>query len=140
MTLIEIKKLRPDAILPTRSRASDAGYDLYTSESFEIPAYGQYQVGTGLAITVPIGFFYTLEGRSSLWKHSIRPQTGIIDATYSGELRVTMCNNSNVPYTVNAGERFAQFVVHQHIETELKEVEEISYTGRGDAGFGSSGK
>lgn len=137
---VECKRLRPDAIIPTRAKDTDAGYDLYAPESFDVPVGGITQVATGIALTVPAGYYYTIEGRSRFWKYNTMPHTGIIDATYSGELLVTMVNNSDHLVFVAAGERFAQIVVQRMVETEIVEVDEISYTGRGAAGFGSSGK
>lgn len=136
---VECKRLRPDAIIPTRAKDTDAGYDLYAPESFDVPVGGITQVATGIALTVPAGYYYTIEGRSRFWKHNTMPHTGIIDATYSGELLVTMVNNSDHLVFVAAGERFAQIVVQRMVETEIVEVDEISYTGRGAAGFGSTG-
>jgi hypothetical protein len=61
----------------------------------------------------PEGFYYTIEGRSSLWELGILPYRGIIDATYTGPLSVYMLNNSPKDYTVSVGDKIAQIILHR---------------------------
>jgi dUTP pyrophosphatase len=140
---LECRILRTSAKLPHRSRTTDAGYDLYTTENGTIPPHGQADFGTGLSITAPPGYYYTIDGRSGLFKKKgIDPYRGIIDSTYNGELLVVLRNNTEEPYNVQVGERIAQLILHRQIDADIVVVEENSpeYSGRGEKGFSSSGK
>ena len=141
-TRIEFKKIHPDAILPSRSKSEDAGYDLTSIEDTIIQPHSTSMVRTGIIFTAPSGFYFTIEGRSSLFKHGIVPARGIIDATYCGELLVALTNNSGNKYNISTGDRIAQIIIHKTIPIDVIGVEQFSrdYNIRGEAGFGSTGK
>lgn len=139
----EFMKLEPNARMPTRARATDAGLDVYALESNVLQPEQITIIRTGIALVVPPNYYYTIEGRSSLWKHGVVPCRGIIDATYSGELKVAIINhNSTNPYSIAAGDRIAQLIMHRFVPVDVVEVARIddSYSERGEAGFGSTGK
>jgi dUTP pyrophosphatase len=150
---MEAKLIHPGAKLPSRVRGTDAGYDIYSIESVTLPSVGWVPfwrkrrdrstiVKTGICISAPPGYYYTIEGRSSLWSKGIVPNRGIIDSTYCGEVVVSLVNFSNRPYQINAGDRIAQILLHQQLDAHFEEVEDFSaeYNQRGKAGFGSTGK
>ena len=139
---IEVVKLDPDGIIPSRKRATDAGYDISSSEHVIIPPHSMKSVSTGIAVCPPDGLYFTIEGRSSLFIKSIVPARGIIDATYQGHLVVVLINNSDIPYEVNKGDRIAQIILHNIISADFVNVDSFTpvFDGRGEAGFGSSGK
>lgn len=128
--------------IPSRTRDTDAGYDLYSVEDKTIPAGRATLVHTGIRIAAPPGFYYTIEGRSSLWLIGVAPDRGIVDAGYTGEVVVSLVNNSEKPYEVKAGERIAQLILHRQYHAEFVEVAAFSpaYSTRGTKGFGSTGK
>ena len=130
------------AKLPFRKRETDAGYDIYSAESVTLPPNQWAIVHTGIHIAAPPGFYYTIEGRSSLWIQGIFPNRGIIDATYVGEIIVYLVNTNNEPFHVDIGDRIAQMILHRQYDAEFNIVEEFSpcYSERGKDGFGSSGK
>ncbi len=139
---LEIQFLDERAKLPYRKRRTDAGYDLHALESIELPVGRDTIIETGLAIACPPGFYYTIEGRSSLWLRGIFPNRGIIDASYNGPLVVSLVNVGNGPYQINAGDRIAQLLLHRQIHARFIEVDKFSgpYNQRGTDGFGSSGR
>ena len=139
---IEVVKLDPDGIIPSRKRATDAGYDISSSEHIIIPPHSMKSVSTGIAVCPPDGLYFTIEGRSSLFIKSIVPARGIIDATYQGHLVVVLINNSDIPYEVNKGDRIAQIILHNTISADFVNVDSFTpvFDGRGEAGFASSGK
>lgn len=139
---LEIKFLTANAQLPYRKLTTDAGYDLYSIEDVELPPGRSTLVHTGVQIAAPPGYYYTIEGRSSLWMIGIEPSRGIIDATYTGEVVVSLINTSDSPYTVKSGDRIAQIILHKQIHAEFDIVSEFSpwYNQRGNNGFGSTGK
>ena len=59
-----------------------------------IPAQGQRLIGTGIAIGIPQGTYARIALRSGLaYKESIGIGGGVIDADYTGEVRVIMMNH-----------------------------------------------
>ena len=142
---VQIKKLTPQAQLPTRGSAQAAGYDLYaaTTEVVAIPAHTTTKVGTGVAVSIPDGYFGGIFARSGLaTKQSLRPANcvGVIDSDYTGELIVALHNDSDEPREIQAGERIAQLVILPYLTVEFDEVDELEETQRGAGGFGSTGK
>lgn len=139
---IEIKLLSHDAKIPFRSRTTDAGYDLYSIEDAVLQPGLATIVKTGLAIAIPPGFYYTIEGRSSLWMKGIFPNRGIIDATYCGEAFVSLVNVSGHPFEIEKGDRIAQLILHRQYDANFVPIDQFSdlYNQRGIDGFGSSGK
>ena len=142
---IQIKKLRENAILPTRGSVAAAGYDLYAClENDVVIAPGKTEkIGTGLAIAVPEGYFGAIFARSGLaTKEGLRPANcvGVADSDYRGEYIVALHNDSDGARTVTPGERIAQLVVMPFLSVEFEEAEDLDETTRGAGGFGSTGK
>jgi deoxyuridine 5'-triphosphate nucleotidohydrolase len=140
---LEYRVIHPDAKIPFRSRGTDAGYDLFSVDSAIIqPSGGTASVRTGLCISAPPGYYYTIDGRSSLWSKGVFPCRGIIDASYTGPISVYLVNNGSDPYKIEKGDRVAQMILHRIQPVEFDEVEEFSpeYSLRGVNSFGSSGR
>lgn len=139
---LEVQKIHKKAKMPYRKRSTDAGYDLYSIENIELPPGISTIVQTGLKIACPPGFYYTIEGRSSLWMEGIFPNRGIIDSTYTGDVIVSLVNATNTTFQVSEGDRIAQILLHRQYDAIFEIVDEFSplYNQRGTDGFGSSGK
>lgn len=143
MPRLECKLVHPLAKIPKRNRTTDAGYDVFSVEEIVIPGRGgPIEVNIGIKLAAPEGFYYTIDGRSNLWKKKVFPYRGIIDATYTGPLSVFMLNNSRKSYTVCVGHKIAQIILHRINDFDIAIVDEFSpdYVLRGDAGFGSTGE
>ena len=144
--LIQIKKLRKEAKIPTSGSAYAAGYDLYACLSegdIEIAPHATAKVGTGLSMAVPEGYFGAIFARSGLAaKEGLRPANcvGVCDSDYRGEYIIALHNDSDTPRTVSHGERIAQLVVMPYLPIEFEECETLPETERGAGGFGSTGK
>ena len=144
MNPIRVKKLHPNAKLPTYGSAEAAGADLYAclDEPVTIPPGETAWIPTGLALEVPKGCAGLVYARSSLGaKRGLAPanKVGVIDSDYRGEIRVVLLNHGKVPQTVENGERVAQFLITPVLTPGYVEVEELSDTDRGTGGFGSTG-
>ena len=142
---IQVKKLKENAILPTRGSAYAAGYDLYAcvDEAVSIEAGETVKIGTGLSIAVPEGYFGAIFARSGLAaKEGLRPANcvGVADSDYRGEYIVALHNDSSVQRTVTPGERIAQLVIMPFLSVCFEEVDNLEETERGEGGFGSTGK
>jgi len=139
---LPIRRLRPDAQVPTRAYAGDAGIDLAACERVELAPGERALVSTGLAVAIPAGYAGYVQPRSGLaTKHgiSIVNTPGLVDSGYRGELLVNLLNTDpREPFVVEPGMRIAQLVVLAVPEVEPVEVEELPDSERGDRGFGSS--
>lgn len=139
---LEVQLINEFAKLPFRKRTTDAGYDLYSIENIKLQPGRATIVRTGIIIACPPGFYYTIDGRSSLWRQGIFPNRGIIDATFTGEVVVSLVNVSDSIFNVSRGDRIAQIILHRQYDADFIEVQQFSqmYNQRGTDGFGSSGK
>ncbi len=145
MNTIHVKKLHPDAKLPTYGSLEAAGADLYAclQEAVTIQPGESYFIPTGIALEVPKGCAGLVYARSSMGaKRGLAPanKVGVIDSDYRGEIRVVLHNHSKQPQTVEPGERVAQFLITPVLTPAYQEVQELSDTNRGAGGFGSTGK
>ena len=137
-----MRKLRPNAVVPSRAYAGDAGMDLSACERVELAPGERVLVPTGLAIAIPEGHAGFVQPRSGLAaKHgiSIVNTPGLVDAGYRGELLVNLVNTDpHETFVVEPGMRIAQLVVLELPEVELVEVDELPDSERGVRGTGSS--
>ena len=142
---ISIKKLRPDAQLPTYATAASAGADLHAvcEQDVTILPHCTVLVPTGLAVAIPQGYAGLIYARSGLSsKQDLAPanKVGVIDSDYRGEIMVALHNHGTVPRTVTNGERIAQLVIAPVWQAQWAEVDDLDDTARGTGGFGSTGQ
>ena len=145
MQTVRVKKLHPNAQLPTYGSEFAAGADLYAclEEAVTIQPGETFWVPTGIALEVPVGCAGLVYARSSLGaKRGLAPanKVGVVDSDYRGEVRVVLLNHSKEPQTIQPGERVAQFVITPVLTPTYVEAEELDDTCRGAGGFGSTGK
>ncbi len=140
---VRFKKLSPDAVLPAYAREGDAGMDLRSIAELELPPGGHALVPTGLAMELPEDCEAQVRPRSGLaLKHGVTVlnSPGTIDSGYRGEFGVILINHGKEAFKIARGERIAQLVIATVARAEVVEVEELSSTGRGCGGFGSTGR
>lgn len=145
MSSIRVKKLNPNAILPTYGSAEAAGADLYAciQTPVTIEAGETVFIPTGLALEVPKGCAGLVFARSSMGaKRGLAPanKVGVIDSDYRGEIRVVLHNHGKIAQQVEPGDRIAQFLIVPVLTPAYEEVNCLSDTDRGTGGFGSTGK
>lgn len=137
---IKVKKLKANAILPQMMREGDAAFDLAACEDVLLCPGETKIIPTGLALEIPVGFVGNIRDRSGMAaKHALHTLAGIIDSNYRGEIGIVMTNLSQVDYQIKVGDRVAQMLIQKIEIAEFEEVEELSDTNRGGAGFNSSG-
>jgi dUTP pyrophosphatase len=142
---VRIKKLNPNAVIPTYAKAGDAGMDL-TITNIISETTTDVTYGFGIALEIPFGFVGLVFPRSSVRKYdlALTNSVGVIDSGYRGELQATfkktswLKQDSSTKY--NVGDKGAQIMIIPHPPIEFDEVAELSDTERGDGGFGSTGK
>ena len=146
---VRVKKLTDTATIPTKANPHDAGYDLYSDENVICRTGETILVSTGIAIEIPDCYAGLIWYRSSLGTKGIHRFAGVVDSGYRGEVRVCLSNLAyglhkwpffHLPYSIEKGERIAQLIIQEVPSVELKEVDSLSSSVRGEGGFGSSGK
>ena len=145
MTVLKIKRLAHNRILPEYKTEGAAGMDLCAAieEPVELKPLERRLIPTGLKIELEHGYEAQIRPRSGLSiKHGITliNCVGTIDEDYRGEVCVPIVNISNEAYTIQPDERIAQMVITNYVQAKLEVVEELSDTERGEGGFGSTGK
>lgn len=163
---VKVKRLHPDAVMPTKAHAGDAGFDLVAVEDTIIEPGETALIKTGLAFELSPGYEMQIRPRSGVTlKTKLRVQLGTIDSNYRGEVGVIVDNNvgdslgftsrylnlvngseirqdEDIPegtYLIRKGDRIAQAVIQRIPDVELIEVEELGESERGAGGFGSTG-
>lgn len=145
MTVLKIKKLENNRILPEYKTEGAAGMDLCAaiSEPVELKPLERKLIPTGLKIELEHGYEAQIRPRSGLSiKHGITliNCVGTIDEDYRGEVCVPVVNISNETYTIQPDERIAQMIIARVEQAKLEVVTELTETARGVGGFGSTGK
>lgn len=145
MEKLNVKKLSEKAILPTYGTEFSAGADLYAclDDTVVILPHTTTLIRTGLAFEIPEGFAGFIYARSGLAsKKGLAPanKVGVVDADYRGEVMVALHNHSEIPVSVEPGERIAQIVIAPFLKVEFNECNLLSDTVRGAGGFGSTGR
>ena len=130
-------------LAPAKAHPDDAAFDLRSRMEMELPPGLSVLVPTGLFLELPPGYEAQVRPRSGLaLKHNLMltNSPGTIDAGYRGEVGVIMFNAGSEPFPVKRGDRIAQMVIAKLPEVELTLADELSETGRGAGGFGSTGR
>ncbi|MEE0858665.1 MAG: dUTP diphosphatase [Acutalibacteraceae bacterium] len=143
---LKIKKIRENAIIPTRATEGSAGMDLYAciTESVTIKSGERVTIPTGIAVALPSSdygvFVFARSGLGIKYGISLSNGVGVIDSDYRGEICVGLQNSSNKSYTVNPNDRIAQMVVMPVCIPTVTVTDSLDITERNSGGFGSTGK
>jgi dUTP pyrophosphatase len=150
MVKIFAYKEHPDAVIPTVAYGStSACFDITCTETTLIPPGESAVVPNGLRLVINDSekYWMQIQLRSSKgFKYSLIPHYGTVDAGYTGPLGVKVYNVGKQYVSIEKGERYAQIAVIPKPDYEIVEVDEEQFEsikanqGRGDSGFGSSGK
>jgi dUTP pyrophosphatase len=137
---VNIKRLHPNAVFPTYSIDGDAGMDL-TITSVIDTSDKTITYGFGVAMEIPKGYVGLIFPRSSVKKMDLILSNcvGVIDSNYRGEIMAAFKTTTSNPSVYHVGERAAQIIILPYPRVKFVEVEELSETGRGQGGYGSTG-
>lgn len=142
---IKIKKLHPEAHIPTFKTSGAVGADLTLIDDITLNNLNTSSptiVGLGITLEIPTGYHAKIFLRSSIGaKTHIRLAngTGIIDSDYRGELKLILEYHARGNITLRKGMRIAQIMIEKNIPTQYIEVQELTTTTRGEKGIGSTG-
>lgn len=128
------------AYMPERAHELDAGYDLRTPKDVYIFGGMNATIDTGVHVQIPDGYVGFLKSKSGLnVKYNITGE-GVIDAGYTGSIKVKLYNNGNFTKRFYKGDKIIQLVILPIYTPELEQVDRLEETERGNGGFGSSGR
>lgn len=138
---VKIKLIRPEAEIPSYGREGDAGLDLYSCEDFILEPKKRHIFKLGFALELSGGTVALVWDRSGMAvKHGVHSLAGVIDSNYRGEVSITLYNTSNESWHCKAGDRIAQLVIQRFEKVNLKQVDKLSETERGENAYLSSGR
>jgi dUTP pyrophosphatase len=136
-------KLDENAIMPSYAHDFDAGLDLHCKNEGSavcVPPFGGFKAfDTGVHMAIPPHFCGLVKTRSSMLSKGIKTD-GLVDADYTGSIRVFLFNHGTEPYFVQPGDKIAQIVISPCLRPPLEVVKELEETSRGENGFGSTGR
>lgn len=140
---LDVVRLDKDLPLPIYAHLGDAGLDLYSAVDVVVAPGARALVPTGLAIAIPelhAGFVLPRSGAALKRGLGLANSPGLIDSAYRGEVKVIVVNlDRDEPIAITRGEKIAQLVIQRIERCELREVQELDATIRGEGGFGSTG-
>ena len=154
---VKIKKLDPEVVIPSYSKAGDAGMDITAISDPQIKnspnEYCYIEYKTGISVEIPEGYVGLLFPRSSISKKSLSlaNSVGVIDSGYRGEICfrfkydpsslniTTWSKESEQNAFYKKGERIGQLIIIPYPQVQFQVVEELNDTERGQGGFGSTG-
>ena len=130
--------------LPSPKTSGASGLDLRANidQAIVLKPLERVLIPTGLRIAIPDGHEGQVRARSGLaLKHGITLANGLgtIDSDYRGEIGVILINLGEEDYIIDRGDRIAQLIIIRYETIQLKQVEYLDETERGDGGFGHTG-
>ena len=138
--MLRVRKLHPSACLPSYGTAGAAGVDFCCVEGAFITPNSAFRIRTGVSVELPPGHFGYVTLRSGWGAMGLVALGGIIDNDYRGEIIICGFNLSNLSIPISVGMRLGQMVCIPYVAPTIVQVEELPPTGRGDGGFGSTGR
>ena len=142
MTSIDVLISCSEEFLPVIGNPGDAGYDLRSAVDISIEVGHRALIPTGVSIALPNGYVALVHPRSGLAaKHGVTVLNapGTVDASYRGEIAVTLINHGHETFEVKRGDRIAQIIFQKFETVNFVSVAELPGSQRGSAGFGSTG-
>lgn len=143
---VKIKKMHPDAVIPSYAKPGDAGMDL-TAISVEQDVHGNVVYDTGLAFEIPEGYVGLLFPRSSNTKMDLvlGNSVGVVDSGFRGNVTlkykstITEGGCYGIRNIYKPGDRVGQIIILPYPIIQFTEVEELTPSERGSGGYGSTG-
>ena len=139
-----ITRLDESIPLPSYAKGGDAGADIVSRIDITLKPGERALVPTGISIALPDGYAAFVHPRSGLAiKHGVTMVNapGTVDAGFRGELQCIMINHDpSESITFHRGDRIAQLVFQKVERADFIEVQSLPGSGRGEGGFGSTGR
>lgn len=142
---LKVKKLVPEAVIPSYNYPTDSGFDIHSIIDVEIQPFGRYLIPTGLSFQFEAGNEIQIRTKSGLAINQgliVLNSPGTVDQGYSGEIKVPVFNANPHPLQITKGMKVAQGVlcpVFNGDKVTVIQIDELDETDRGANGFGSTG-
>lgn len=147
---VRIKKLVPEAVVPSKATPGSAAYDVRICEDVVVLPMRRQVIPLCFAVEMPYGIEAKIEPRSGfsskgmLDKDGQRKDADVIqgkvDSDYRGPVGVIVHSHEPYPFTLEKGTAVAQMTFYRVEDADFDEADELSSTERGEGGFGHSGK
>jgi len=142
---LTFKKLKDNAIIPSRATAASAGLDISAclDESVTLEPGDIKMIPVGITAEPDCDdvalLIYPRSGLSTKFGVTLANCVGVVDSDYRGEWFIPLINNGKAPFTVEHGMRIAQLIPTKVLFPDIEVSDTLSDTERGEGGFGSSG-
>ena len=136
---LKIKRIHPEAKLPSYGHPGDAGLDLFSCVDCVLDEGEVRAVQTGIQVAIPQGYAGLIWDKSGISLKGVHRLAGVVDAGYRGEIQVVMVNLGCEPFEIKTGMKIAQMLVQPVDEVKVVEAGDLDDTTRGEGGFGSTG-
>ena len=138
---LNIVRKTETATLPVKAHRGDLGYDIFADENSMITPGERRLISTGISIKSGNGKYgFIIKDRSSMAMKGLFSHAGVIDAGYTGEIKVLLHNTTDQTYQVRKYDKIAQMIPTEVIDFQIMDIEQHANTSRGDGGFGSTGR
>ncbi|NLS45631.1 MAG: dUTP diphosphatase [Firmicutes bacterium] len=119
---------------------NDAGYDMYAISHTILWPFVPKRIPLNIKASIPEGVFGRICGRSGLNAEGICVLPGTVDSGYTGQIFAVTVNLSLIPRRIRKGDRIAQLIFIPFYAAEIREVQDLPATARGDSALGSTGR
>lgn len=137
---LKVKKLHPDAKIPSKGHPGDAGIDFFAIETAVFAPGSQVNVKTGVAVEIPEGYVGLIWDKSSIsFNKGLKIMGGVIDSGYRGEIIMSLINTTSKEQVIEKGNKVAQMIIQKFENCEILEVDSLSDSVRGVGREGSTG-
>lgn len=137
---IKIKKLHPDAKIPTYGTSEAAGFDIYSVEDVIILPHEVCPIKTGIAMELPAGKVLFVKPRSGMGMRGGDIYGGVVDSDYRGEIKAITFNGTEKNLEIKKGDRVAQGVIFDYYKADFEEAENLDESQRGEGWNHSTGR
>jgi dUTP pyrophosphatase len=141
MVDIRLIKIKPEMTTPSYAHEGDAGIDLRSSVDAVIKPGDTRTIETGTMMAIPSGYAGLVWDKSGIAsKHSVHTMSGVIDSGYRGEIKIVMINLGHSDFDIKKDMKIAQLLIQPVATANIRVVDKLDETTRGESGFGSTGK
>lgn len=140
---IKVYKSDKNAILPSKNRNSDAGYDLTIIKESKVFNSLTKLYDTGIKLDIPNGYYVEVYPRSSLSKsgYMLANSVGIIDQGYRGNIYIALTKIDEKSPDLELPFKCCQMILKKQVYSDIEEVfKDLTLTDRNQGGYGSTNK
>jgi deoxyuridine 5'-triphosphate nucleotidohydrolase len=148
---IKVFKECDEAVIPSKARYSDAGYDLTIIKEYKRLTSNTIIYDTGIKLEIPNGYYVEIVPRSSISKsgYILANNVGIIDQGYRGNLYIALAKINDEMPDLTLPYKCCQMIVKKQVYSKLvysgsggsggSSDSAIGNSSRGTGAFGSTG-